>query len=76
MSSSADIMLHMDCPACDADLLFQCTGPDYDVGIMGYACGLVDPEYRDCQCLFTDEERDALEYEAAERLTWNVEEPL
>lgn len=39
MSSTADIMLHMDCPACDADLLFQCTGPDYDVGIMGYRHG-------------------------------------
>lgn len=55
------------CPRCKGEITFECEPPDYDVGLMGYACGMAAPEFRDCQCAFTEQEQEALEYRASEQ---------
>lgn len=57
--------ISLPCPKCDLEIVFETEPPEYEVGLMGWGAGMVMPNYRECQCEFTEAEQEALEYRAA-----------
>jgi hypothetical protein len=57
------------CEGCGEEITFECDPPDESVGLFGWGCGMVDKEFRDCKCDFTDEEVKDLEYRASEKMS-------
>lgn len=56
------------CPKCDHEIEFSFEPPDFDVGLFGYAVEMWEKEYRTCKCDFTEDEVEALEQQARDKI--------